>query len=258
MPDLFDMTLRARRRDRAARTGPELFLYERAFEDCLERIALLQRRFDRALLIGCLDPAWPGRLGSFAERIDVRDPGPLFAAQSGGEVLIEDAWEPPKETYNLVLGIGTLDTANDIPLALRLIRYGMRSTGRFIGAMSGGDTLPRLRAAMRTADSVAGAAAAHVHPRLEASALAPLLTHAGFVNPVVDLDRVAVSYPSLEGLIVDLRRMGATNVLKARPQFIGRAALKAAASAFEAAGEDGRTLETFEILHVAAWTTKER
>ena len=38
MADLFDMELRALRRDRAARTGPELFLLERAFADCLERL----------------------------------------------------------------------------------------------------------------------------------------------------------------------------------------------------------------------------
>src|SRR5690348_3921935 len=36
--DLFDMKLRALRRDRAQRTGAELFLYERAFDDCLDRV----------------------------------------------------------------------------------------------------------------------------------------------------------------------------------------------------------------------------
>ena len=60
VPLLFDPDLRAMRRDRAARAGAELFLYERAFADCLERIALMQRRFGDALLIGCPDPAWPG------------------------------------------------------------------------------------------------------------------------------------------------------------------------------------------------------
>jgi hypothetical protein len=37
-PELFDMRLRSMRRDRAARTGPELFLHERAFADVLERL----------------------------------------------------------------------------------------------------------------------------------------------------------------------------------------------------------------------------
>ena len=57
MPDLFDMKLRALRRDRAARIGPELFLFDRIFDDCLERLALVNRRFERALLIGCPNPA---------------------------------------------------------------------------------------------------------------------------------------------------------------------------------------------------------
>src|SRR6478672_5546729 len=58
MPDLFDMELRAWRRDRAARLGPELFLYERALEDCLERLRMMPRKFGRALIIGCPDPRW--------------------------------------------------------------------------------------------------------------------------------------------------------------------------------------------------------
>ena len=89
------MKLRAMRRDRAARRGPELFLFERAFADCLERIALVQRRFDRALLIGCPDPSWRERLDAVADEVDVRDPGPLFAAAAGGATIVEDAWEPP-------------------------------------------------------------------------------------------------------------------------------------------------------------------
>lgn len=109
---------------------------------------------------------------------------------------------------------------------------------------------------MRAADAVAGIAAPHVHPRIEASALAPLLDTAGFVNPVVDVDRVPVSYRSFGQLVSDLRAMAATNMLAARPRFIGRAARQAASAAFTAAGDGQRTVETFEILHFAAWTPK--
>lgn len=255
--ELFDMRLRAARRDRAARIGAELFLQERVFEDCLERIALQQRYFKRALLIGCPDPAWPGRMSSVAEAVDARDPGPSFARLSGGVPIIEDASEPGEAAYDLVLTVGTLDTVNDLALALRLIRYAMSSDALFIGAVSGGDTLPQLRAAMRAADSQTGFAAPHVHPRIEASALAPLLTEVGFITPVVDVDRVAVSYRSLGGLIGDLRAMAATNILSARPRFVGKAALNAAADAFASVGDGERTVETFEILHFAAWTPKQ-
>ena len=248
------MKLRAFRRDRAARNGPELFLHERAFGDCLDRIALLRSRFAQALLIGCPDPQWPKRLGELVDRVDVREPGSLFAVAAGGKAIVEDHWEPPSNVYDLVLAVGTLDTVNDLPLALRLIGHAMHKDAFLIGAMSGGDTLPQLRAAMRAADAVAGAAAPHVHPRIEASALAPLLADAGFANPVVDIDRVPVSYRSFEGLVGDLRAMGATNVLFDRPRFIGRAGRHAAARAFADAGDGARTVETFEIVHFAAWT----
>jgi hypothetical protein len=252
---LFDMKLRAMRRDRAARTGVELFLYERAFADCLERLALLQRSFGRALLIGCPDPGWPERLRTFTRLAEVRDPGALFADRACGKLLVEDAWEPPEETYDLVVAVGTLDSVNDLPLALRLIRHAMKGDALLLGATSGGDTLPQLRNAMRAADAVAGVAAPHVHPRIEAAALAPLLETAGLRRPVVDVDRVAVTYPSLGRLVADLRAMGATNVLRARPSFVSRAAKAAAERAFTAAaGQDSRTIETFEILHFAAWT----
>ena len=66
-----------------------------------------------------------------------------------------------------------------------------------IGAVPGGDTLPALRAAMRAADERMGAATAHVHPRIEPAGLTSLLTSAGFSMPVVDVDRVQVTYKSL-------------------------------------------------------------
>ncbi len=254
MSQLFDMKLRAMRRDRAALVGPELFLFERAFEDCLDRIALMQRSFESALLIGCPDPAWPSRMREFG-RVDVRDPGFLFSKAAGGEQLIEDQWNPSAESYDLVLAIGTLDTVNDLPRALQSIRSAMVSNGLFIGAISGGDTLPLLRAAMRAADQVTGAASPHVHPRIEASALAPLLSAAGFAEPVVDIDRAPVAYPSFGKLITDLRAMGATNIMSARSQRpLSRAAANAAEHAFATAGNGGRTIEIFEILHFAAWT----
>ena len=249
------MRLRAMRRDRAARSGPELFLLERAFADCLDRIAMMDRRFTRALLIGCPDAGWPGRLEAIASEIDVRDPGPAFASAARGAPIVEDGWTAEAGSYDLVLAIGTLDTVNGLPLALRLVRHAMMADGLFIGAISGGETLPQLRAAMRAADAVTGMAAPHVHPRIEPSALSPLLTDAGFVRPVVDVDRVRASYRSLGHLIRDLRAMGATNVVSMQPPPLSRAQFTAAERAFAAAGED-RTAETFEILHFAAWTSE--
>jgi len=257
VPDLFDLELRALRRDRAARTGPELFLLDRAFDDCVDRLSLMQRRFGNALLVGCPDPGWRERLQQFAADIDVRDPGTLFAHKADGEQLLEDAWEPTPRSYDLIIAVGTLDTVNDLPRALLAARFALKEDALFLGAVSGGETIPRLRSAMRVADLSTGVAAPHVHPRIEASALAPLLSNAGFVNPVVDVDRVFVSYRSLRDLVADLRRMAATNILASRPRGpMTKSAYSAAADDFSAAGDGERTIETFEILHFACWTPR--
>ncbi len=253
-PELFDMRLRAMRRDRAKRRGPETFLYERAFEDCRDRLAVVHRRFGSALMIGCPDSNWPARLREHAAEVQVADPGPLFAASAGGSSIVEDQADLGTDSFDLCLAIGTLDTVNDVRSALRSIRHSLRPDSLLIGAVVGGDSLPQLRSAMRAADAAMSAASPHVHPRIEAAALAPLLSEAGFVMPVVDVDRVQVAYESLARLVEDLRAMGATNVLAQRNlRPLTKAAWLAASAAFEnRAGS--RTIEKFEILHFAAWT----
>ena len=126
--------------------------------------------------------------------------------------------------------------------------------------MSGGETLPQLRAAMRAADQVAGGAAPHVHPRIEPAALAPLLAEAGFANPVVDIDRVdRCPIASLDRLVADLRRWRATNVLMRAPRrFLAKSCARRGQRSFAAGAEDGRTTEMFEILHFAAWTRADK
>jgi len=254
-PALFDMELRALRRDRACRGGAELFLHERAFDDCLDRLRLIQRRFRSALLIGSPDAEWPARLGELADRVEACDPGPCFAKSAGIATIVEDRFQPAAGTFDLCVALGTLDTVNDLQGAVAGIRAALATDALFLGAISGGDTLPQLRLAMRAADRMGAIAVPHVHPRIEASVLAALLGAAGFVNPVVDVDRVQVSYESFSRLVGDLRAMGATNILAQRSRSpLSRSARQAAADAFESVGRDGRTVETFEILHFAAWT----
>lgn len=254
--ELFDMRLRAMRRDRAFRSGPELFLYERAFDDILDRLSLIRREFKSALLIGCPDPGWKHRLQSIAGSVDVVDPGPCFAEAAGGACIIEDQTVLPGAAYDLCIAVGTLDSVNDLPAALCAIRAALLEGALLLGAIPGGETLPELRAAMRAADQQAGVASPHAHPRIQPSSLAGLLTACGFSMPVIDVDQVRVSYGSLRHLVRDLRAMGVTNVLKGRsPAPLRRPAAGAAAERFGKAGKDGKTTELFEILHFAAWTS---
>lgn len=255
--ELFDMDLRRLRRDRAFRTGAALFLYERVFEDILERLEGISRSFSSALLIGSPDPEWPSRLSQTVKHVTVLDPGFAFALAAGGAEAIEDKLDLEPRNFDLIVAIGTLDSVNDLPGALLRLRFLLKPDSLLIGAMSGGDTLPRLRQAMRAADAVAGTASPHVHPRIEPAALAQLLGSAGFAMPVVDVDRVSVAYRSIGQLVTDLRAMGTTNILRSRSQKpLTRAALAAAERDFGPESRE-RTTETFELLHFAAWAPAE-
>lgn len=253
---LFDNSLRSLRRDRAARSGPALFLLERAFGDCLERIGDVHRRFRSALLLGCPDPRWVDRLRDLGPKVTAFDPGRLFADAAGGQRIDEDGFDFGADRFDLCLAVGTLDSVVDLPRALVAIRRGLQPDALLLGAMPGGDSLPVLRAAMLAADQAVGkGASAHVHPRIEPAALAALLDRCGFVMPVVDVDQVAVAYRRFDDLVRDLRAMAATNLLAQRDRRpLSRAALFAARERFTSLGDGLRTTEQFDLLHFAAWT----
>lgn len=256
MPSLFDSSLRVQRRDRAHRVGPETFLHDRAFADLLERLALVERRFERALLTSALNAEWKGLLEQHVDHVDLIDPSTSLAIAGGGKSGSEETLDVEPANYDLVLSLGTLDTIETLPETLARLRFSLRSGGLLIGAMSGGDSLPLLRACMAKADGVIGTARPHLHPRVDPASLTQLLANAGLAMPVVDVDAVTVRYSSFDRLISDLRAMGATNILTERPKnALPKSAYRAAKSHFESqAAPDGKSAERFDILHFMGWS----
>ena len=249
---LFDHGLRARRRDRAVRHGVETFLFDRAFEECLERLAEIRRPFRSVLLAGCPNARWARQIAGLGSQVTIIDPGPQMASAARATVADLEFLPFDAESFDLCLSIGLLDSVNDMQLALASVARILEPDGLFMGAVAGGQSLPRLRAAMLAADQTIGQASPHVHPRIEAPALANLLSSSGFSMPVVDVDRVDLSYGGLDDLVRDLRAMGSTNILSARPRRpLLRASLQAARGSFLGGSE--KAIEQLEILHFAAW-----
>ena len=236
---LFDRGLRRLRRDRAARQGGDAdYLYRRAAGELLDRLDLVARPFSRVLLLG--EP-------HLATALSARGIEPVTAE-------IDDL--PGAAGCDLVMALGLLDTIDDLPGALLLIRRALKPDGLFLAAFAGAGSLPRLRRAMRAAEETEGIGAGpRLHPQIDVRAAGDLMMRAGFALPVVDREIVEVRYGSLMRLVADLRAMGATNILAARARRpFGRTGLAAAIADFSADAEaDGKTVERFEILFVSGW-----
>jgi len=181
------------------------------------------------------------------------DPGARFADAAGGQQVEEDRFDFGTDRYDLAVAVGTLDTVNELPFALQLIRRALRLEAPLIGAIAGGNSLPALRASLIEGGRTQGRVVARTHPRIEAPALAGLLSAAGFSMPVVDIDRVTLRYSGLAPLVKDLRAMGVTSMLSDRPPAVTRREFRAASKAFEELGTGGRTEEQIEILHFLGW-----
>ena len=213
----FDRRLRRLRRDRAA-ARPIDYLHRRAADELLERLDLVRRDFRDAVDLGCGSGYLAARLRERGLDVAAADAGARFAKSAAGVQCDEDRLPFGDARFDLVVSVGVLDTVNDLPGALTLIRRALRPDGLFLAAFAGAGSLPRLREAMRAADEAeaAEAMAARIHPQIDVRAAGELLMRAGFALPVVDTETVTVRFAGLASLVADLRGMGATNMLAAR------------------------------------------
>jgi NADH dehydrogenase [ubiquinone] 1 alpha subcomplex assembly factor 5 len=250
----FDRKLRRLRRDRAAARFAEAdYLHRLAADELIERLDFVKRDFRRALDLGCAGGYLTGRLRERGLEVTACDSGAAFARAAGAIQGDEDRLPFADGAFDLVVSVGALDSVNDLPGALLLTRRALRPDGLFLGAFAGAGSLPRLRRAMLAADSVEGGAGARVHPQIDVRAAGDLLTRAGFALPVVDVQPIDVRFATLMDLVRDLRAMGSTNILAARPRRpLGRLALAAAIADFDTPGD--KTVERFEILHLLGWS----
>ncbi|MGJ8537374.1 MAG: methyltransferase domain-containing protein [Parasphingopyxis sp.] len=248
----FNRARRRLRRDRASRQwAGHGFLQAHMAAELVERLHGVQREFSRALILGFAGDALPAALQAMQIDIAMADPGFALARAAGGVQCDEDRLPFADASFDLVMAVGTLDTVNDLPGALRLVRQSLKPDGLFLGAFLGSGSLPVLRKAMYLADQTMGGAAPRLHPQIDIRAAGDLLGRAGFALQVADGESLQVRYPGLSGLVDDLRGSANASLLGGPP--LSRAALAAAHAAFDAERIDGKTAESFEIVYLTGW-----
>ena len=250
-PALFDRALLSKRQGRAARLGPATFLLDRVAEDLGERLHAVTRDFSDVADVWTPGDLLPG----------LRDAG----LKSIIRIKLDDTGQEtlPLEPASLDLAISALalQFVNDLPGVLAQIRRALRPDGLLLTAMIGGDTLIELRHSFAAAEAECeGGVSPRVAPFADLRDVGSLLQRAGFALPVTDVDRVVVRYDNAFALMVDLRRMGATNILVERRRTpTRRATLLRMAQIYgeRFADSDGRIRATFDLIWLSGWAPHE-
>ena len=261
---VFDRTAVRAHRDRAAPSFAEQgdFLVREVGERLVGRLDDVKRRFAQVLDLGCHS----GQLGPLLRRRAVpdllveADLSPAMVACAAGPVRLvaDEEWLPFRaDSLDLVVSALSLHWVNDLPGTLVQIRRALKPDGLLLAAMLGGETLFELREAFLQAEAgQESGARPHVSPFPDVETLGALLQRTGFALPVIDSDRITVTYESPEALMHDLRAMGEANAAQARARhFARRSTFRAASACYREmfGGVDGRIPATFQVLYLTGW-----
>jgi malonyl-CoA O-methyltransferase len=138
-----------------------------------------------------------------------------------------------------------LHWAADPPGALRELHRVLEPNAPLLFSTLGPDSLKELRA-------VAGAA--RVHPFADMHDVGDALVAAGFADPVMDAERMTVTYPGAKEFLADLRASGQTCALATRPRGLtGRRFASLLNDALDGARRAGKLEVTYEVVYGHAW-----
>lgn len=152
-------------------------------------------------------------------------------------------------SVDIVFSSLMLQWCQPLDTALAECRRVLKPDGFFAFSTFGPDTLHELRGAWAHADGYN-----HVNHFVDVHEVGDALVRAGLMEPVLDVDRLEVTYPDALSLMRDLKAIGAHNVTAGRPRaLVGRARLKRMQDAYEAFRREDRLPATYEVIYGASW-----
>jgi malonyl-CoA O-methyltransferase len=155
----------------------------------------------------------------------------------------------PDESVDVVFSNLLLPCLGDPDPAFSEVARVLRKGGVFSFATLGPDSLQEISRAWRQVDS-----GAHVNRFLDMHDLGDGLVRAGLSDPVLDVDRLSVSYTSSDRLFADLTAVGARNSLEQRARGLtGKRRFAEMVGALENAALDGSVALDLELVYGHCW-----
>ena len=250
---------RAVRRHRAAAAASRQadFLFSDVAERLAGRLDDIARRFPVALELGArrgaVSQALAGR--NKTDLLLQTDVSPAFARHLAVD---EERLPFAPSSLDAVVSNLALHWVNDLVGTLIQVRMALKPDGLLLAALLGGETLVELRHVLADSEiAITGGLSPRLSPMVDVRDAGALLQRAGFALPVVDIDRITVTYPDALALMRDLKAMGENNALIDRPRTLARrdVFLRAAALYRERhADHEDRIPATFDIIYLTAWS----
>jgi malonyl-CoA O-methyltransferase len=153
-------------------------------------------------------------------------------------------------TFGLVWSNLALQWASDLAQAIAEFHRVLEVGGLLMFTTFGPDTLKELRAAFAGVDALP-----HVSRFIDMHDVGDLLVHAGFADPVLQMEMITLTYADAPAMMRDLKALGATNAMRGRGRgLMGRERWhKALATLVQTRSTDGRIPATFEVIYGHAW-----
>ncbi|MEJ6595142.1 methyltransferase domain-containing protein [Parasphingorhabdus sp.] len=252
-PEVFDRKRRRIVRDRAyMRANGDDFFSQIMAEEILERLDVVKRTFRRALIIGLPATRLRTELETRGITVVFADSSTRLATALGGVNCDDDRLPFADHSFDLIINMGSLDTINDLPGALVLMRRILIPDGLMLAAFVSAESFLSLKSVIMEAEG--DRVSAHIHPQIDVRTAGDLMARAGLTMPVADSDHLRLKYSSLQRLISDIRDVGGSNIMSGRLISIRRDVYKIIQSIFQTqAGAGGRFAESVTILYLCAW-----
>ncbi|MEJ2591637.1 MAG: malonyl-ACP O-methyltransferase BioC [Candidatus Thiodiazotropha sp.] len=157
-------------------------------------------------------------------------------------------------SVDMIFSSATLQWCNDLPGTFREFLRVLRPNGMLLFSTFGPDTLMELRASWAAVDG-----SSHVSPFWDMHNIGDAMLEAGMAEPVVDVDRLQLTYADVASLMRDLKALGAHNVTRDRQRGLtGKRRLRAMIEAYEGFRRDGRLPASYEVVYGHAWAPMQR
>lgn len=242
-------------------------LQARVSDELIDRLGLFRLEPEVVLDLGC----GPGRATSALKRVYPAAsvvgldfaPGMLREAQrhmtqSGVhfERVCADALRLPfaNASVELVFSSLMLQWCEPLQIAFTEVRRVLKPGGLFMFSTFGPDTLKELREAWAAADE-----GVHVNRFVDMHDVGDAAMHAGLSEPVLDIERMQLTYTDVLALMRDLKAIGAHNVANSRSRGLTpRTKLRRMEAAYEKSRCEGRLPATYEVVYGTAWGNANR